>query len=90
MHPLLTRNVDWARKPMFAAGGLVCAVVLYILSLGPVLCLCQAGATGGWNGWPKGVRYVYAPLRAWITPDYDTWYGRYTLWWINLQYWRHW
>lgn len=92
MRAFFTKKRDGTdlRKVVIIGVSAILALVIYVLSLGPVLCLCQASASGGWDGWPKAVRVFYAPLRSWITSDFDTVYGRYVLWWINLQYWRHW
>jgi hypothetical protein len=80
--------LKWLLDPLFLLCCLLAGSVIYILSLGPVLCLCQLSA--GWDGWPHWVHRVYAPLHSWVKPEFDTAYGQYLLWWINLQYWQHW
>lgn len=78
-------NVKWFRNPTFIVSFLLALAVLYVLSLGPLLCLC-----GDWEELPRVMQRVYAPLYSWAGSRFDTVYGQYLMWWINLQYWRHW
>lgn len=82
-------NARWFWNPSFIVCCILALAIIYVLSLGPVSCLCDLDPTGHWDSWPRAARCFYAPLHHW-TASFDTPYGQYLLWWINLQYWRHW
>jgi len=82
-------NVRWLCNPAFIACCILTLSIIYVLSFGPVLCLCDLDPTGRWNEWPWAAKFLYAPLHRWAA-SFDTAYGHYLLWWINLQYWKHW
>jgi hypothetical protein len=78
-------DVRWFRNPTFIVSFLSAIVILYVLSLGPLLCLC-----GDWERLPRVIQRVFGPLYSLAGPQFETVYGQYLMWWINLQYWRHW
>jgi hypothetical protein len=82
-------NARWFLDPSFIICCILALSIIYVLSLGPVLCLCDLNPAGRWDDWPRMARIVYSPLHQWTT-SFDTAYGQYLLWWINLQYWQHW
>jgi hypothetical protein len=78
-------NLKWFRNPTFIISLFSAIVILYVLSLGPLLWVCN-----DWEGLPRMLQHIYAPLYSWAGPQFDTAYGHYLMWWINLQYWRNW
>lgn len=83
-------SVTWLRNPAFILSVLLATAVFYVVSLGPVLFLYGYWANEAWEDLPHWVQRVYNPLYSWAGPRFDTPYGRYIQWWVNLQYWRHW
>jgi hypothetical protein len=60
-------SVERLRTPVFAFYWLLAAYLFYIWSLGPVLWLCRVKIGTSWEGLPRVVQVVYAPVPA-ITP----------------------
>ena len=67
-------------------GGALGVFLIYALSFGPVLCICGAKASTGWNGLPVAVQIIYQPLRkipaCWLTGVLDD----YTKFWIDIEH----
>jgi hypothetical protein len=81
-------RVRWFVNPQFIISFVAATAIIYILSLGPLLCSLSLGTE--WDGWPRWIQRLYVPLHPWITRDFDTAYGQYLLWWVNFQYRGHW
>jgi hypothetical protein len=64
---------------------LIMVLILYPLSLGPMLWLVGAKPGSGWNGVPEPIQTIYmplsnAPMPEWIVRPLE----RYTIWWMSL------
>ena len=84
MHPLLTKriNVEWLRKPVFILWGIFLALLVYILSFGPVLWLCGAKACVGWDSLPRWVRVVYGPVNSLLPSKFKGVFTAYMDLWV--------
>lgn len=84
MHPAITKPHDgfWFRRTLLSCGAVFGVLVVYALSLGPVLKLCGAKTKTGWNGLPVAVRFIYAPLRGAPEPLAGA-LDHYVRWWVG-------
>jgi hypothetical protein len=72
-------SVERLKKPMYFLYAVVGLYLVYVLSLGPVLLLCETGPASGWDKLPNWVQTMYDPVDMLIPDKFNNLYYRYLL-----------